>query len=139
MFGTRMSRLTVSFAFSVLLQWPGAAPVRAGETAGSAGLDSSPMSTQELLAGKQSYMDHCARCHGPTGKGGLKVGSEMTTDLTDEQWSHGGSDEEIIDTIKNGIAPSYAMQPWGYQLEDDEIRLIVDYIRSLGTANPGSK
>ena len=95
------------------------------------------VSADELQAGKNAYEMYCAQCHGMTGKGGLRLGSAVSSDLTDGEWTQGGTDEEIISTIKNGIAPAYAMQPWGNQLEDSEIRLIVAYVRSLAVASSG--
>jgi mono/diheme cytochrome c family protein len=60
-----------------------------------------------------------------------RVGSATASDLTDDKWDHGSSDGEVFNTIKNGVAPAYAMQPWEGQISDKNIWNVVIYIRSL--------
>jgi mono/diheme cytochrome c family protein len=52
-------------------------------------------------------------------------------DLTDAQWDHGSTDDEIFTVIKRGLPPT--MMP-GYEgrIPDAEIWSIVNYLRTLG-------
>jgi putative heme-binding domain-containing protein len=62
-------------------------------------------------------------CHGFGARGGVRG-----PDLTTGSWSHGGSDSELTDTIKDGV-PGTAMPP--NNLTSDEIWQIVAYLRTL--------
>lgn len=82
-----------------------------------------------LNAGKGTYIQYCAACHGKVGEG--MVGPN----LTDEFWLHGGSVKEIFKTIKNGV-PDKGMVAWGSQLTPTQISNTTNYILSLKGTNP---
>ncbi len=67
------------------------------------------------------YATHCASCHGANFEGGLG-GS-----LVDGEWKHGGSAEEIFNSIKKG-KPEMGMTPWEGILSDEEIRAMVIFL-----------
>jgi mono/diheme cytochrome c family protein len=90
-----------------------------------------PLTPESLAAGKLTFEKYCVRCHGVAGKGGLPMGSTVTSDLTDDQWNHGSTDGELFNTIKDGIPPAYIMQPWEGQVSDVNIWKVILYIRSL--------
>jgi putative heme-binding domain-containing protein len=69
------------------------------------------------------FRQECVFCHGVAARGGLRG-----PDLTTRTWNHGGADEDLAATIRNGI-PGTAMPP--HNLTDDEIRDIVAYVRTL--------
>ena len=70
------------------------------------------------------YQATCATCHGPD-RGGLPdLGLPLLPDVLTE------SDDYYFDTIKNGREGT-VMPAWGQQgLSDDDIRLLLDFIRS---------
>jgi cbb3-type cytochrome c oxidase subunit III len=89
-------------------------------------------SPESLAAGKRTYQQHCAPCHGTSGAGG--AGNDLipaSPSLIDNEWDHGGTDGEIFDSIKNGIAPDFNMVPFKDKLNDEEIWNVVNYIRSM--------
>ncbi|WP_258105673.1 PQQ-dependent sugar dehydrogenase [Marinoscillum sp. MHG1-6] len=73
------------------------------------------------------YKNICSNCHGIDLKGGL------SSSLADGQWEFGGSDEEILQTIKDGI-PEKGMIAYGSVLSPDQLRSLVVYIRELEKA-----
>ena len=89
-------------------------------------------SPASIAAGKTTFTRYCANCHGLNAEGG--PGNDLippAPDLTDKEWKHGGTDGEIFNTIKNGVAPDFNMGAWGDQFKDEEIWNVVNYIRSL--------
>src|SRR5688572_16764333 len=67
-----------------------------------------PVASSEasISAGKKTYGEFCAGCHGPTGAGGMLVsitedrGLPPPPDLIDDKWDHGGTDGEVYTTVK---------------------------------------
>lgn len=73
-------------------------------------------------AAQSLYEQFCAGCHGKQMEGGSGGA------LTDEVWKHGGSDEAIGKSIREGIAGT-DMIAWGQTLSADQIRSLVILIR----------
>ena len=89
-------------------------------------------STPESIAAGKAVFSKCAPCHGINGEGG--PGNDLipaAPSLVDDMWDHGGTDGEIFDSIKNGVAPDFNMVPWKDQLKDDDIWNVVNYVRSI--------
>jgi mono/diheme cytochrome c family protein len=87
---------------------------------------------QSIAAGQEAYRKSCAPCHGVKAEGGS--GNDLipaSPDLTDVAWDHGSTDGAIFDNIKNGVPPDFNMTPWKDQRKDDEIRNVVNYLRSI--------
>ena len=87
---------------------------------------------ESIAAGKTTFTRYCAVCHGINAEGGS--GSDISPpapDLTDAVWLHGSTDGEIFYTIKNGVPPDLAMEPWGDRIKDPDIWNVVNYVRSL--------
>lgn len=70
------------------------------------------------------YQQHCAVCHGAQGEGGLG-GS-----LIDGNHQHGPGDEAWARVIRDGL-PDLGMQGFSDQLNEEEIRAMVVYLREL--------
>jgi cytochrome c oxidase cbb3-type subunit 3 len=49
--------------------------------------------------GEATFKGICAACHGPEGKGNPAVGAP---NLTDTVWLYGGSEKDIMETIRHG-------------------------------------
>ncbi|MEP2024777.1 cbb3-type cytochrome c oxidase N-terminal domain-containing protein, partial [Reichenbachiella sp.] len=58
-----------------------------------------------LASGKTVYERNCVACHKAAGEGGIGP------NLTDEYWLHGGSVQDIYNTVKNGV-PDKGMIAW---------------------------
>jgi cytochrome c oxidase cbb3-type subunit 3 len=100
-----------------------------------------PPSPAELLAGAKNdavldtgagrFARSCASCHGEQAQG------LIGPNLTDDRWLHGGSVEQIFQTIAKGW-PSKGMPPWGRTLRPDELAALVSYVRSVQGSNPAN-
>ncbi|HWY47431.1 MAG TPA: c-type cytochrome, partial [Bryobacteraceae bacterium] len=79
------------------------------------------------------FQQNCAGCHGTDGKGTRSAG---TPDFTNRSIQSGLSDQQIIDTIRNGKPGR--MPAWAGKLSDAQISELATYIRSLPAAAPSS-
>src|SRR5689334_16327054 len=81
---------------------------------------------QAISKGAVLFRQECVFCHGVGARGGMRG-----PDLTTGSWTHGGSDADLADTIKDGV-PGTAMPP--NNLTADEIWRIIAYLRTLEQA-----
>lgn len=82
---------------------------------------------------KTLFNEWCARCHGQDGRGQTKMGEMLEPpDFTDAEWQKGTSDEQVKNSIRNGVGqmPSFARK-----LSRRDIAALVAYVR--GFAKPG--
>ena len=81
-----------------------------------------------------NWTDHCAKCHGPDGKGDTKSGRKLEiADLTDPKVQAKFKDEDVIKSIKEGIkdkAGKVAMKPIE-GLSDDEMKALIPVVRGF--------
>lgn len=82
-----------------------------------------------LDAGASRFARSCAPCHGEKAQG------LIGPNLTDDRWLHGGSVEQVFQTVAKGW-PAKGMPPWGRALRPQELAAVVSYIRSLQGSNP---
>ena len=84
----------------------------------------------DLAKGKALYETHCAVCRGAEGKGdGYTLLDPPPADLTSEAIQK-KSYEELWHEIHDGI-PDTAMGMWKVALSDEEITMILEYVRTL--------
>jgi len=83
------------------------------------------------LTGGQLYAIACASCHGALGEGG--VGPALDT----QEFQEAYDDQALFDTVSEGHTAT-PMVAWGENLSDEQIQLLVDYIRVLGGATPAA-
>lgn len=84
----------------------------------------------DLAKGKALYEKHCAACHGPEGKGdGYTLFDPPVADLTTAEIQK-RSDAALLQSVHKGI-PNTAMGTWTLTLSDEEITLVLGYVRSL--------
>lgn len=76
--------------------------------------------------GKTKFTTICAACHGLNAKGNKYIGAP---DLTDPQWIHGGTLQDVKNTIKNGR--SGVMPAHKDVLTKEQIHILTAYIYSL--------
>lgn len=86
--------------------------------------DASNLSTGETI-----YMTNCKVCHLAKGEG------QTGPNLTDEYWIHGGSYEDIIKVVSNGVIEK-GMIPWKNQISKKQIAQVSSYILTLQGTNP---
>ena len=98
-----------------------------------------PASDSSLAQGKKQFESLCSGCHGVHGVPAPTPVQQVKppANISDDKWEHGGSDTEIFHTIKNGIAPDFAMVPWAGAISDEDIWNIVNYIRTLSPKKAG--
>jgi mono/diheme cytochrome c family protein len=103
---------------------------------------SGPMGKAEPVAalvadqpdGATIFKRNCVLCHGPDGKG---LATFKTPNFTDPKVQASLTDEQILETIKNGKKGT-VMPPWGDKLSDQDIKAVAAHIRSFGAQNqPG--
>lgn len=70
----------------------------------------------------QTYAQLCANCHGANLQGG------QAPSMLDDEWVHGGDDESLARSIRNGF-PDKGMPAWSAALPEKEIRAMVIYLR----------
>jgi len=80
--------------------------------------------------GRTLYLKYCEVCHGQEGKGdGYTHFNPPVADLTMSRIQN-KSDKDLWESIHMGI-PDTAMGMWRFVLSDEEIALVLGYVRSL--------
>jgi len=85
--------------------------------------------------GHALYLQHCASCHGPSGKGAWRAWLFLIRpgNLTDLKKMNALSDQYLFDLIKHGGSPigKPGMPSFNFQLTDEGIREVIAYTRTL--------
>ncbi len=81
-----------------------------------------------------NWTEHCAKCHGETGKGDTKMGRKLSiSDLTDAKVQAKFTDEEAMKAMKDGIKDKdgkVTMKPIENVSEAD-MKALVAHVRAL--------
>jgi len=88
------------------------------------------ITTEAVAAGQQLFQTYCVVCHGANLEGGIGPS------FIDDEWIHGGSPEDIIRTITNGV-PDKGMVSWGPVLGAESINHVAAYVVSKNAAALG--
>lgn len=88
--------------------------------------DQSPAMAESVAAGKKIFETICAACHGADGKGNQTIGAP---NLTDNIWLHGGSIEDIRESITHGRINH--MPAHLERLGETRVKLLAAYVYSL--------
>lgn len=84
--------------------------------------------TPELLAeGEAVFKANCVACHGATMEGGIGP------NLIDATWIHGGSREEILAVVTNGVTDK-GMPPWGPILGPEKAFKVAAFVHDRAQA-----
>jgi len=83
------------------------------------------------------YERHCARCHGPTGKGDGPDAARLIVPPADfhAPRSRAKTDFELLTAISHGIAFS-PMHAWRGKVTNEELLELVRYVRELAPFTP---
>lgn len=102
---------------------------------GLAWLLDTPAPPPGATRGERVYYALCVSCHGVTGRGSWRTTLFLVRpgDLSDLARLSAVSDQYLFDLIKNGGAPigRPGMPAFGTALTDEQIREVVQYVRSL--------
>lgn len=90
-------------------------------------------SPESIKAGQASYQKNCRFCHGTTGLGDGPSAPKDShpSNLTDKEWTRGGTDGEIFVVVRDGAAPKFDMKGFKGRMTDTEIWNVVNYLRSI--------
>jgi len=81
---------------------------------------------------KEIFAKHCTLCHGADGRAQTKKGKQYeAADFTSQKWQSTTPDEEIADSIANGV-PKTKMQAFAKKLSKEEIQALIPYLRAFG-------
>lgn len=92
-----------------------------------------PATPEALVAGKQSYSEHCQSCHGENGDGKGDKAPELSVtpgDFTDAREMHHYADGELYWQITYGRRP---MPAFAGKLSEEKRWQLVDYIRTFAS------
>ena len=99
-----------------------------------------PIKQDLLEVGKKVYFKRCVWCHGVEGVGDgpshdrlFTKPRNFTQGTFKIRWTDSGElprDEDLITTVTNGL-PGSAMPAWGEFLKEDEIKAVVQFVKSL--------
>lgn len=85
-----------------------------------------PTGPEREISGERLYQQHCARCHGPDGKGLKEVPG--VRDLTDRGVMSTISDERIRTAIRMGRPPT---MPAFTHFAEPSLKVLAAYVRQL--------
>jgi mono/diheme cytochrome c family protein len=97
----------------------------------------------QVVRGRQVYIQNCARCHGQNAEGAPNwqqpdARGDLPPPPHDDSghtWRH--SDAQLAEIIRNGLrdrfnkTPELTMPPFKGQLTDEEIAAVISYFKSL--------
>jgi mono/diheme cytochrome c family protein len=133
-----MSRISTGLILGAILAFGSLATI-SGQTPGgnpeAKKLKNPVKSTpQSIAAGKALYVKNCTACHGADGKGDGPMAPKDShpSNLTDKEWTRGGSDGEIFAVLRDGAGPKFIMRGYKARMTEQELWSIVNYVRSLG-------
>ena len=88
--------------------------------------------------GKALYAANCVKCHGNDGKGQTKMGKKLQIrDFTQADVWNTFDDEDAFKAVKNGIKRDGELI-MGYKLPDEDIRAMIDYMKTLKVSAPSA-
>ncbi len=79
------------------------------------------MTPEAIAGGETVYTTYCFVCHGVNLEGGIGQS------FLDEVWLHGGSPDEVVHTITDGV-PEMGMAPWGSILSAEQINQAAAFV-----------
>lgn len=144
---TSRSKAAAPAAALVLLAW-GAGACRAPSGDGSEGAsqpsdaalapvhddDVDWLDEEDVVDGPYLYERNCSGCHGVTGAGDGATARELGVhprDFVEGGFSFGNTPDSLFRTVSSGIPGRSVMPSFGGILDDEEIWMIVEHVRTL--------
>lgn len=87
-----------------------------------------PTGPERPISGERIYLQNCARCHGPDGRGAAEAPAG-TRDLTQPGYMSTLTDERIKMTIRMGKAPN--MPAFGGRFAEPSMKVLIAFVRQL--------
>ena len=99
-----------------------------------------PVTSEYLEEGRDSFLTHCATCHGVDGSGKTPVGSNLYPSVPDlrSAATQRLSDGEIRCIIENGVQLT-GMPDWKLSGAEDDVWKLALFVRSLGPLSPSER
>lgn len=90
-----------------------------------------------LSRGREIYLARCIACHGIEGRGDGPIAANLIGpppgNLTDAEWKHGSSPEQVVQVIARGV-PNTRMEGWSTVLDPPDVRAVAAYVYHLAGA-----
>jgi mono/diheme cytochrome c family protein len=87
-----------------------------------------------LSRGRTIYLARCMACHGIDGRGDGPIAKNLIGpppgNLTDAEWKHGSTPEQVIQVIADGV-PKTRMEGWRQVLDPPDVRAVAAYVYYL--------
>ncbi|MDQ5853281.1 MAG: CopD family protein, partial [Chloroflexota bacterium] len=93
-----------------------------------------PATEESLARGREIYRQHCASCHGISGRGDGLAGRLLRPRPADFRvhLAAGHSDAQLYDWVAHGV-PGTGMPAWEGQLTEQQIWDVINYIRTFAS------
>ena len=84
-----------------------------------------------LSRGREIYLDRCASCHGPGGRGDGPLAKGLTgpapRNLAQEPWKHGDRPEQVVNVIGEGVRDAQ-MPGWSGTYGPEDLKAVAAYV-----------
>ena len=95
-----------------------------------------------LVRGREIFLDRCASCHGPAGRGDGPLAKGLTgpppRNLAQDPWKHGDRPEQVLAVIGEG-AKDAQMPGWSGVYAAEDLRAVAAYVFQVaGKPVPGA-
>jgi cytochrome c oxidase cbb3-type subunit 3 len=90
-----------------------------------------PTDAASIAEGQTIYATNCVACHGASLEGGIGP------NLTDAEWVHGGTPDEIAAVVANGVAAK-GMPAWGGILGPEKVAKVTAFVVSKAGSAPAA-
>ena len=87
-----------------------------------------------LVRGREIYLDRCASCHGPTGRGDGPLAKGLTgplpRNLAQDPWKHGDGPEKVLAVLADGVKDAQ-MPGWSGTYGPDDLKAVAAYVYEI--------
>ncbi len=87
-----------------------------------------------LVRGRAIFLDRCASCHGPIGRGDGPLAKGLSgpppRNLVEERWKHGDRPEDVLAVLANGVKDAQ-MPAWSGTYGPEDLKCVAAYVYYL--------
>ena len=84
-----------------------------------------------LVRGREIYLDRCASCHGPHGRGDGPLARGLTgpapRNLAQDPWKYGDRPEQVVSVIGDGVKDAQ-MPGWSGTYGPEDLKAVAAYV-----------